>query len=551
MCLGSILRFLNLGSKPLWTDEVATMVFSLGNDYQGIPLNQVISLVQLLQPLQFNSQATLTDVAQKLTTQDNHPPLYFLLAHLWLHLFPSADSHLSLWVARALPALLGILAIPLTYLLAKLAFRSHLVAQLAAALMAVSPYGVFLAQEARHYTLGIVFVILSLCCFVTATRRLCYRQVIPWYLTYTWLIVNCLGLGIHYFFSLTLLAQCFIIIGILLYQIKEQKFSLILWLPIIYIALGIITTGLVWSLQIIPRGFGHGMTDWLEPEVINLRVIISPVFQLLAAWITMISLLPIESNLLGIILVSGLVMIIFFLGLLPQLIRAFRDLWQEPQQRLNIRIIGGFLLSAIALFLLISYGLGMDITRGARYSFVYFPAVLILLALGLGKVWENPRQRKLVFLVFLMGLGSAITVTSNLGYQKYYKADQLKEIMQNQAHYPVLIATSHRTLVQTGEMIGLGWELKREKFPLETKFILVHQTQKNSAESTQILKDSVARIPKPLEVWAVNFQAPVDLEGCRLSPVSLPSVSGYDYEHYFCGENVAKETVKPELANLD
>ncbi|MEY3827530.1 MAG: hypothetical protein RLZZ148_2350, partial [Cyanobacteriota bacterium] len=45
--LGGILRFLNLGNKPIWTDEVATMVFSLGNDYESIPLNQVISLEQL------------------------------------------------------------------------------------------------------------------------------------------------------------------------------------------------------------------------------------------------------------------------------------------------------------------------------------------------------------------------------------------------------------------------------------------------------------------------------------------------------------------------
>jgi len=40
-------------------------------------------------------------------------------------------------------------------------FRSRLVGQIAAAMMAVSPYGIYLAQEARHYTLAILLIIAS------------------------------------------------------------------------------------------------------------------------------------------------------------------------------------------------------------------------------------------------------------------------------------------------------------------------------------------------------------------------------------------------------
>ena len=48
--IGGILRFTNLGAKSPWTDEFATMVFSLGNDFRSVPLNQLISLDTLLQP---------------------------------------------------------------------------------------------------------------------------------------------------------------------------------------------------------------------------------------------------------------------------------------------------------------------------------------------------------------------------------------------------------------------------------------------------------------------------------------------------------------------
>ena len=88
MVIGAILRFFNLTVKPPWTDEFATMVFSLGNQFQSVPLNQTISSELLLSPLRFNGETTVYTVGSLILSQDNHPPLYFMLAHLWLKLFP-------------------------------------------------------------------------------------------------------------------------------------------------------------------------------------------------------------------------------------------------------------------------------------------------------------------------------------------------------------------------------------------------------------------------------------------------------------------------------
>ena len=90
--IGGILRFTNLGAKSPWTDEFATMVFSLGNDFRSVPLNQLISLDTLLQPLQFNTNAGISSVISLLLEEDNHPPLYFVINHLWICLLYTSPS---------------------------------------------------------------------------------------------------------------------------------------------------------------------------------------------------------------------------------------------------------------------------------------------------------------------------------------------------------------------------------------------------------------------------------------------------------------------------
>ena len=74
MVIGAILRFTNLTLKPLWIDEFATLVFSLGNSFQTVPLNQIITVDTLLQPLQPHSHKVIGDVIHSLLREDTHPP---------------------------------------------------------------------------------------------------------------------------------------------------------------------------------------------------------------------------------------------------------------------------------------------------------------------------------------------------------------------------------------------------------------------------------------------------------------------------------------------
>ncbi|HEY9807218.1 MAG TPA: hypothetical protein V6D04_11660, partial [Candidatus Obscuribacterales bacterium] len=205
--VGLGLRLLGLDGKAAWTDEFATLVFSLGHSFRTVPLNQAIATATLLQPLQLEPQTGTTAVVDHLMQESTHPPLYFVLCHWWLQWFPPAQSGLvSIWAARSLAVLFGVISIPAMFGLGWLAFGSRLVGQLAAAAMALSPYGIYLAQEARHYTLAMWWVIASLSCLLVAVRSLRTQKSLPWPIGLSWVSVNALGMATHYFFVLTLFA---------------------------------------------------------------------------------------------------------------------------------------------------------------------------------------------------------------------------------------------------------------------------------------------------------------------------------------------------------
>ena len=119
IALGASLRFYHLGHHGLWIDEA----FSVWMARQ--PVGEMLNW---------------------LVRVDQHPPLYYLLLRLWMGL-GEAEA-----IVRALSALGATLTIPVVYLLGRrlLDERAGL---LAALILAVSPFHVRLAQEARMYAL--------------------------------------------------------------------------------------------------------------------------------------------------------------------------------------------------------------------------------------------------------------------------------------------------------------------------------------------------------------------------------------------------------------
>ena len=569
-----ILRFANLDSKPLWTDEFSTLVFSLGNSFRGVPIDRAIDLSTLLEPLQLRPDADTADVLRNLLLESNHPPVYFMLAHWWMRLFgPTEDSLVG--IGRALPALLGVISVPAIYFLGKFAFSSRLVGQCAAAMMAVSPYGIYLAQEARHYTLGILLVIASLFCLVVAAKKLQQRAPLPIWAVLLWVVVNCLGIAVHYFFVLTLCAEAIALIAVIWQQFKgklpiENSQQRNIWqFPILWrlfsVAMGTLAGGLVWLPVFLSNKYGSELTNWIVSGDRTFLDWINPIFQALAGWITVISLLPVESQNLAVVVVSAIAMTIFFILVLPILFSAFKNSLTTPDTRLGTVIFGGFVLGAIFLFFSFAYILGIDLTRGARYNFVYFPGVILLLGATLAVIFNTPTAKsqwfnlraikvpgkKAVVLILAMGFFSGVTVNSNLGYRKYYKPDLLIPVIRELSQVPVLIATTQKTHVEIGELMGIGWEWERNSatdFVTDVRkkeevkafdsplFLLANQRRDGPEVAAGTLDTTLSKLERPLDLWLVNFRAPVNLEAqkCQVESRELPAVDGYEYQVYHC-----------------
>ncbi len=578
LILGAGLRLADLDVKPPWTDEFNTIVLSLGNSFKSVPLDRVISFQDLLAPLKPSPAVTLGDIVRQVALEDRQPPIYFAIAHLWMQLFPTDGGFVSLWAARALPAVIGILTIPSIYLCSYFVFRSQLIAHLTAAMLAVSPYGVYISQEARHYSLAILWIAISISCLANACGYLSRQQKLPFVQICIWIVVNNLALATNQLSAIALIAEGLVAISFYLWQIHQadtkattNRSILALaitnlrhpsWQRMYLVILGTVAGG-SWGWWLLARTYDPSPLMWIDNTPHKSIEIVNPLFQLIGAAITMMLLLlvevaelpqlsalsemPVDLS-LPIIIISAILMLIFFVWAIPLLARGIRIQLRQSSTKIGTLAIGGFVTISIGLYLVIPWLTGVDITRGARYHFVYFPAMMMLIGLGLASCWQSIPSiakwvsgKQAVAIVLLMGLVSSAIVASNYGYHKYYRPEQLVPLMQQSAPIPMLIATTHNSLIQVGEMMGVAWELRRtDKFRQapKTQFLLAHQLQRfceRDCPPTKILRETIDRISHPIDLWAINFYAPMSLPPtCEVDKKFTDGIYGYEYRLYHC-----------------
>lgn len=582
--IGVGLRFVNLTAKPLWTDEFSTIVFSLGHSFLEVPLNQAITTDTLLQPLKPSADTPITAVVQSLFRESNHPPLYFMLSHLWLKLFPATASGLvSTWSIRALPAICGAFSIPLTFLLGWTAFRSQLVAQTAAAFMAVSPFGIYLAQEARHYTLPILWIILSLCCLVVAARRLRDRIILPIWLCLSWILVNAIGIATHYFFVFTLGAEAIVLLSLGLVQSWREGgiwHSSAHWWRAWLVAAGTLASALVWwpVLQNIQES---ELTRWIYQGERSGWAWLDPIGQAVAGWVTMLYLFPVQSSSQAVVIASGIALVLLTFWTLPKLYRGLKVQQLEREPRLGVLVFSTFVISAILIFFSVTYLFDANLTGAFRYNFVYFPGVVVLIGAGLASSWDvavriaqaplnklhpaflnllRVSNRKTVVLIWLLSLVGAVTVLTNLGYQKTHRPDLVAASIQQDSQNPVLVAIPHRSHGQTGRLMGVALVLQQNQdaatntalSAAEPQFLLAHQTQ-DPRSVTLALRQAMNSLPRPLDLWLINFhEVPeqsleplLEQQNCE-AETRTQSIDGYRYRLYRC---TSRPTPRPNRPN--
>jgi mannosyltransferase len=159
--VAAVVRFSTLGHQSYDHDEAATALNVL---HPGL-------------------SATL----QVVIHSERSPPLYYLLAWAWSHLFGTGEIGL-----RSLSALFGTLTVPAAYLAAR-ELASRRAGLIAAAFVAVNPYLIWYSQEARSYALYVLFSVWALYFFARALRDRRARSLALWALT------SILAVCSHYF----------------------------------------------------------------------------------------------------------------------------------------------------------------------------------------------------------------------------------------------------------------------------------------------------------------------------------------------------------------
>jgi uncharacterized membrane protein len=161
LLLGIGLRLVNLDGKVYWHDEAYTSMRVSGyvtDEVQQQVFNgQVIDVTALERYQLPNPERGTIDTIKTLALDDaQHPPLYYVLVRYWVLMFGN-----SIAITRSFSVLSGLLVLPAVYLLCQALFKSPFTSLLATTLVAVSPFHLLYAQEAREYAQWTLLILLS------------------------------------------------------------------------------------------------------------------------------------------------------------------------------------------------------------------------------------------------------------------------------------------------------------------------------------------------------------------------------------------------------
>lgn len=191
--LGIFFRFYHIGHKVYWYDETMTSLRISGYTQpqfeEQVYGKERLTIGELREQYQYPlNGSTQDDMWTALAQHPEHSPAYYVLARAWMKVWPNQVVSI-----RLLSALVSLLALPCMYWLVWELFGNALTSWVATAIVAISPFHVLYAQEAREYALWTVTILLSSATLLWANRRPTPQR----WLTYG--LTAALGLYVHPF----------------------------------------------------------------------------------------------------------------------------------------------------------------------------------------------------------------------------------------------------------------------------------------------------------------------------------------------------------------
>jgi uncharacterized membrane protein len=200
-----LIRWLYVGDRELWYDEVISLLLATGQRLHYIvPPDRPVALANYSTLLQLPSLSTpiatiqqIKPVLQGIIAQEPHPPLFFLAQYVWLWFTGTSEAAL-----RSLNLLLSLISLVGAYGMGRSQFGNR-GGLLLAALLGLNPFYWFHSLNMRMYAPTVLWVTLSgwamlqLC---QTTSSLAWKQRLAWSLGLTVSIAA--GLLTYYLFIL-------------------------------------------------------------------------------------------------------------------------------------------------------------------------------------------------------------------------------------------------------------------------------------------------------------------------------------------------------------
>jgi len=485
LVLGIFFRFVNLDQKAYWGDETATSLRISG--YRFAELKQVVlrgeeMSVKNLQEYQYpNSAKGLSDLFKGLAIEEPQlPPFYFMMVRFWVQWFGN-----SVAVTRSFSAVVSLLAFPCIYWLCQELFESSLTGWVAMALIAISPFHVLYAQEARPYSLWTVTILLSSAALLRAIRL---KTKLSWSV-----YAAALALGIY-----TSVLSGLVALGHGIYVVAHERFR---FSKTVMAYLCASLTGLLlflpWVVAIIPNfSSADGRTSWTQTIV--------PLTSLVKTWILNLSRIFFDLNdifryrnlFLYIVIITLVVYSVYFL-------------YSQTPKRVWLFILTLIGVTALA-FVLPDFILGGRRSSVIRYLIPCYLGIQIAIAYLLAtkitlmpvKLWRQKLWQLVTVALISSGVVSCAVISQTETWWYKYREiyDPVVAKIINQSAHPLVISpwfnliTLNHVLAPQVRIQDIRQQIELNSLEKSFSDVFVH----NSKETLEVLlkKNPSYRIEK-------------------------------------------------------
>lgn len=260
IAIGIVFRFSYLDRKYFYGDEVISSLRESGHteaEFARAFDGRIRTASDISRYLSDRSTSP-RDTIRSLAAEDpQHPPLYYLATRYWTQALGDTTA-----TRRSLAALFGVLGIFAVFWLAYELFGSILIAAIAGAIVAVSPFHVIYAQQNREYSAWLFFLALEAAILFRALRA----PNRAWWLAYAFTLAAALYTDALFLYDVVSFTV-FIVV-------RERR-----WTPVLAmysLATAAAFLAYVPWLVVMYRGAAT-ITGWMGP----LRVAVSPQIYLL------------------------------------------------------------------------------------------------------------------------------------------------------------------------------------------------------------------------------------------------------------------------------